>query len=299
MLKKMFGIGIFLICAAASATSQIIPVVWPFSVGSSDANMIRTLIDNANQQQNRYQFVFTSRPGAGGYVAANSVSASRELQVLFSSSSFYIRPVLFNESHDVNHFNLVGEICSNKPLAIFSRKHQDLNEMIKKESSIGVNPGSITQLVVKSIQRHNPNIQIVEVPYKGTPEASMDMIGGRIDGSVDFLGQSTISRMPVGVSVVGITGNQNHQGFRSFESQNVRGLSQLTTSYYLLVKDSVSVTQQQELNQIFYQAINSRFAQFCTEDFGKVDPVPFDQLAARHRANRIKWEEFARGIPKQ
>ena len=117
------------------ANTQTVQVVWPFAPGSTQAVMIRSLIESANQQQNQYQFVFVSKPGAGGAIAANYVLTSPTLTVLASSSSFYSRPMMYSESHDPEQFKMIGAVCMHSPLALFSRKYSTIKDLKNKDAT--------------------------------------------------------------------------------------------------------------------------------------------------------------------
>lgn len=299
-MKKLFA---SLMLAAASTVSQaqpVINVVWPFSISSADANMVRALIDQANSQQNRYKFVFLSKQGAGGTIAASHVLENSDNHVLVSSSSFYVRPMLYKESHDATQFNMIGTMCMGKPLAIFSRKYASLKEIGNKEISIGINNGSIVQLVSRGIKTGS-NIKIVEIAYKGTPEATTDVLGGHLDASVDFVGPATFSRFPTNtkVNVLGITGNVSHPGMPTFKSQGIEGLDILVNNYSIFVSKTLPVAQQQELNSIFNNAFNEGVRENCENDFGRLVKSTYAQAGKLHQENIAAWRRITQGIPKE
>ena len=151
-MKKIFASLFMTIISLVAQAQPVINVVWPFSVSSSDANMIRALIDQTNQQQTKYKFVFLSKQGAGGTIAAGHVLDNPTNHVLISSTSFYVRPMLYKESHDTTQFSLINTICHGKPLAIFSKKYASLKEIGNKEISVGINNGSIVQLVSRGVK---------------------------------------------------------------------------------------------------------------------------------------------------
>ena len=79
MKKLVFGL-IFLVFSTVtfSAPKQV-PIVWPFSIGSNQVNFIRTIIDDANKKQDKYNFYVEFKPGAGGTVAAQYVENHKAL----------------------------------------------------------------------------------------------------------------------------------------------------------------------------------------------------------------------------
>jgi len=278
---------------------KVVPVVWPFAIGSSQANMFRSIIETANTQQTKYQFILMHKPGAGGAVAAKTVAESKDLSVLASTSSFYIRPLLYKDSHNIDDFNMVSLVCSNQPLAIFSKKINKLSDVQGREITLGIISGSITTLVTKAIKRENPSIKVSEVPYKGTPEATSDMLGGHIDGSVDFIGTSVTSRFGNDIKVLGMTGTRSINNYPTFKSVNVNGLENITNDYFYFVNKSVDATTREELHKILTNAYNEKTKFLCEDDFGQIGKLGFNQIDALNQSNKTRWGDLTKGIVKE
>lgn len=286
-------------CVTAQANPQPVQIVWPFAAGSTQAIMVRNLIESANQQQSKYQFVFVNRPGAGGAIAANYTTASNTLTVLASTSSFYTRPLMYIESHDPEQFRLVSAICLQSPLAMFSRKYASFNDLKNNTVTVGINPGSVTQLFTRLLAQNNPELKFTDVPYKGTPEATTDMLGRHIDTSIDLLSVGNLARLPPDTTVIGISGTRSLANIPSFSSLKVRGLDNLTNNYYVFVPRSVDPATAQELNRIFNSAINDAVRESCNNERGVVEIVPFDRTEKLHQINQSQWRQITQGIAKQ
>jgi tripartite-type tricarboxylate transporter receptor subunit TctC len=299
-MKKLIVLFASILMYTFAQAQTTIHVVWPFSISSSDSVMVRSLIDGANSQQTKYRFVFLSKQGAGGTVAASYVHDNPDNHVLISSSSFYVRPMLYKESHDPEKFAMVGAVCNGKPLAIFSKKYTTVKDIGTNEFTVGINSGSITQLVSRGL-KNNSNIKVLEIPYKGTPEATVDMLGGHLDGSVDFIGISTFAKFPPNakVNVLGITGTVSQPGLPTFKSQGVLGLEYLTANYSIFVSATIPVHVQQELNQIFNSAVNQGVRDNCEEDYGKIVKVPYSQTAKLHQESIGYWRKITTGMSKE
>ena len=86
MKKIISTLAIALACFSVWATPtqpQTVQFVWPWASGAGGvATMMRHLVNAANQQQDKYQFVFTQKLGAGGTIAANHVLSSNSLAVI-------------------------------------------------------------------------------------------------------------------------------------------------------------------------------------------------------------------------
>jgi len=290
---------LLLLFSSLTYAQKNVQIVWPFAAGSSQANMVRSIIDNANTQQDKYKFIFAHKPGAGGAVAAQAVADSKELAVLAHTSSFYVRPLLYKESHNVEDFNMVTIYCTAQPLAIFSKKINKLSDAQGREIKLGIIPGSITSLVSKAIKRENPDIKIIEVPYKGTPEATTDMLGGHIDGSVDFIGTSVTARFGNDIKVLGLTGKRSLGGYPTFQSLQVKGLENVANDYFFFVNKSVDNTTRQELNKILTNAYNEKTKFFCEDDFGQLVATAFNQVDSVNQSHKQKWEKLTIGTIKE
>jgi tripartite-type tricarboxylate transporter receptor subunit TctC len=299
-MKKLIASLALALVSSLSQAQTVINVVWPFSISSADANMVRGLIDQANTQQNRYKFVFLSKQGAGGTIAASWVLENADNHVLISSSSFYVRPMLYKESHDASQFAMIGTVCNGKPLAVFSRKYATLKEVGNREITMGINNGSITQLVSRGISAGS-SIKVAEISYKGTPEATTDVLGGHLDSSVDYVGPVTFARFPSNtkVHVLGITGTVSHPGMPTFKSQGIDGLEILTNNYNIFVSKALPATQQQELNTIFNNAFNDVVRENCENDFGKVVKSNLAQASRLHQDNIAAWRRITQNMPKE
>jgi tripartite-type tricarboxylate transporter receptor subunit TctC len=170
--------------------------------------------------------------------------------------------------------------------------------MRNRTVTVGNNPGAITQLFTQILARSNPDIKFTEVPYKGTVEGIMDMLGGHIDTSVDL--GTNINKLAEGVSVVGITGTRSLPKMPSFASQRVRGVENLTIGYYIFVPANVDTETARSLSQIFnVAALTDAAQQVCSNESGVVEITPFDRIDQVNRANVIRWQSITKGVEKQ
>jgi tripartite-type tricarboxylate transporter receptor subunit TctC len=283
---------------AAGITSSVsagqpknVQVVWPFAPGSTQAVMIRSLLENANTNQKNYQFIFVNKPGAGGSIAANSILNTDTLSVLVSSSSFYSRPLLYKESHNVDKFTLISQLCENAPIGVFSKKYKSLNELKNKEISIGINPGSITQIFTTQLSNSFKDITVVEIPYKDTVTAYADMLGKHIDMNVDLINNGTMSKLTSDVNLVAISGTQ-----KILNLEPIKELSNLIVSYWFFASKDIDKNTQKELNQIFSTAIDKKIRGDCANEYGNINLLPYDKLEELHENNKKSWRNMTRGI---
>lgn len=296
MFKTLILLASFLIVSKSYATE--IKVYWPFSAVSDAGLMAKELVDSANAIQKKYKFNFVHKPGAGGSLAVSSVQSEKSLAVLIHSSSFYVRPNLVKDSHNVENFTMINTLCVNQPLGIVSRKFQTIRDFENTTIRIGLIPGSITSLLPRTLSVNYPKINMIEVPYKGTPEATNDMLGGHIEASVDFIGEATTSRLPADAKILGITGTVSHNGLKTFKEQGISGLDNITNSYFIFVKNNIETALSREISEIFYRSLTESVKKLCEVSNGTLSITPFDDLNMVNSDNIIQWRRDTRQFHK-
>jgi tripartite-type tricarboxylate transporter receptor subunit TctC len=243
---------------STSVKSQIVvPIIWPFAVGSNQVIFTRLIAQEANAQQSKYKFIVDFKAGAGGYIAARTVQEYKGLAILHTSSSFYSRPVFYpNESHRVEDFKPVYIECIGQPYLILSAKFKTLDEL-KKQSriTIGANLGSITEAMVRELKLTLPNVEVDIIPFtSGTLGSTQELLAGRLDLNVDLPGESMQYIETEKLNVVGSSGTIDHTYLKTFNSQGFKGFSDLVSSYAMYVKNNTDSDQTKELHDIFSKA---------------------------------------------
>lgn len=270
-----------------------VPIIWPFSLASTQGAMVREIVQEANTIQKKYQFVLDHKPGAGGAVAVQHTLAQRAPVVLAHTNSYFIRPHLSQEgSYDPDLLQVISAYCENQPLALIAKNFATLADLDRKRDfTVGVISGSITQLVSQELARQRPKIQFTEVGFKGTPEITLSMLGDHIDISVDFLASVSDER----IRVLGITGTVPVGLHRTLRSQGLSGFDNITNSYYLLVSRQADPVSAAEIIAIITRASQgSRVQEFCRKDHGQAADITgaaAQRLAASRRdfwAQQIK-----------
>ena len=187
-MKKLLLVGAFALAAVSAQAQQTVSIVWPFGMGDTQAQYSRSLVEELNKAQKKYTFILENRPGAGATIGAKHVAATPN-SVLSASTAFFVRPNFYpEESHSVSDFRPLMTQCA-APMVIVSKRYKNWNEVDRnKPINIGISGlGATSHLMAMEIIKRYPNAQ--PVPYKGTREASMDVIAGNIELSVAFLGE--------------------------------------------------------------------------------------------------------------
>ena len=189
--------GIALSLAQASAWAQAWPakpvrIVVPFTPGSATDIMARTVSEKLSAQLGQ-PVVVENRPGAGGTigVALAAKADADGYTVLVHSSSYTVTPTTYPNTP----YDTLRDLTGVMPLGLLPnvlviapakgiRSVKDLVAAAKARpgalnaASIGI--GSATHLNAERF-RLGAGIEVVNVPFKGTPEALADVMTGRVD----------------------------------------------------------------------------------------------------------------------
>lgn len=286
-MKKLLLLLAFI--ATNAIAQQNVQVFWPFSLGANQATMIRTMIDNANKKQNKYQFVLINKQGAGGAIAANAAMTSHTPAIFANTSSFYLTPLFNKESYDVDQFNVMARMCVDRPLVLFSKT---ITKLGQNEITISVTPHTIQALLPMTIRSNIESFKYLEVPFKVGTDGTLAMMSGVVDASVDWLGSSNTVITPTnGVKIVGITGTKRINNLALLP-----GTENLVADIFLFLPKNVDQNTYKELHQVFQDSLNDQTELPCNNDFGRQVKTDFNMLDKIHTENKNKWKKLATHI---
>jgi len=260
MIKKFLLISTLFFSTTAFA-SQIIQVVWPFNPGSGQAGHTRALIEEANRLQSTYKFVFESKPGAGGVIAANYVLNSNKPAILAATSSFFIRPNLYPDaSYDVDQFRVIFGQCSS-PMVLAVKKFNNINDIKKQDRvTVGISGlGATTHLFALELKKNFPGIDIV--PFNGTPPSIVAVLGNNIDATTGFPGDVAQFVNNKDLVVLGVSGSTSINGASTFSSQGLANFENLTNSFSWLGNNLVTDKMISEIGKILLKAESGELVQ--------------------------------------
>jgi tripartite-type tricarboxylate transporter receptor subunit TctC len=177
---------------AQSWPNNRVQVVVPFTAGSATDIMARTVAQRLAEQLGQ-PFVVENRPGAGGTIGVAAVARAEAdgHTILVHSSSYTITPTTYPNTP----YDTVRDLVGITPLALIPnvlvispakgiQNVQDLVRAAKAKpgtmnyASAGV--GTATQLNGERF-RLGAGIEVVHVPFRGTPEALTEVVAGRVD----------------------------------------------------------------------------------------------------------------------
>lgn len=295
-MKKILAAMILATTTFALQAQQTMTIVWPFGMGDTQAQYSRSLVEELNKNQKKYNFILENRPGAGATIGAKHV-ASTPNSILSASTAFFVRPNFYpNESHNVNDFRPLMTQCA-APMVIVSRKYRSWSQIDQNQKiNIGISGlGATSHLMAMEIVKKYPNAQ--PVPYKGTREASLDVVAGNLDLSVAFLGEVEGFLDKGELNALGISGRRVVRGIPTLESQGFSGVGEVVNMHSLQVPKTMSTEQYNELRDMVTKAAQADSVQRAyAVDY--CDPSSLDSATTqRWFVGQIAlWKRLSQGV---
>lgn len=300
-MKKLIAILLATFSMTVLAREPI-TLAYSWTVADNAANFYRALVHEANQIQTQYTFLFESKPGAGGTIAANYTLANANNTLWINSSAGFIRPNLFPaESHRMEDFRSILPMCVS-PFVISSNKYKNWAEVPKDAKlSIGMSGlGTTTHLVSIQIARNYPNMTIV--PFKSTSEALLSVLNGSVDFSVGFHGDSeqyTVPGSSKRVYWLGQTGRDSIKGTELLANQGFsRDLLDMSTPQQIFAPRKMSQERFDNIRKFLVEASRAKTVRDTNAADNCVpnNQMPDSQLDAWFNGQVLQWKRLTQGV---
>lgn len=299
MSKFLAIVFVAFLSVSTAQARETVTIIYSFSPADSMANYGRTMVEEANRLQNKYTFVFDTKPGAGSSIAANYVLNTPNT-ILLTSAAFFLRPNLYpKDSHDLSRFKTLMPVCS-APMAVGTTKYKSWREIPRNaQLSIGTSGlGVVSHLTALQIGTQYPNI--LTVPYKSTTDSGLALIGKQIDLHVSFLGEmENLNSAKNPVYVLGTTGSTVVNGQPTLVSQGFpQVLSSMNNPHHLTVPTTVSDEQVKEWRDILVTAAKKTSVRdsYAVDHCESLDQMPLDQAQAWWRYEIALWRKLSAGV---
>ncbi len=176
---------------AAGYPARPVRIVSGFQAGGSSDFLVRVLAPRLTERMGQ-TFVIENRPGAGGAIGANLVAKATPdgYTLIFISGAFTAHAASVKTPYDpLKDFDWITTIVT-YPFVLTARNETpvrstaELIALAKKNpgklnyGSVGI--GSVFHLAAELFNSMAAT-DTVHIPYKGSPDALTDMIGGRLD----------------------------------------------------------------------------------------------------------------------
>lgn len=265
-MKRLF-LALAMTLMSLPVLAQQVPAHWAFNFANVQGSYFRATLEEANKLQTKYQFVAEPRPGAGGNIAASHVINQPNLTLLGTAAAFFVRPHLYTSTtgYKFEDFRPV-HIMALSPAALVTAKGKTLEEILKKDRIIigTAGAGTLTHLMALKFAEEVKGKRVDIVPYKSSTDALVDVLGGHIDLTFEFLGDAESK----GAQILGLTGTNNIKNYPLLKDMGYTAQANLVGVYLILVKSSTSDAVVDELRKIFLEAEkNNRVQELYRSDY--------------------------------
>jgi tripartite-type tricarboxylate transporter receptor subunit TctC len=295
-MKKLIAILMATFALAATAKENI-TIFYAWGPGDSVANYHRTIANEANKIQDKYNFVFDTKPGAGGAIASNHVLATPN-SILAHSTAFFVRPVVYpNESYDLSKFKEQYVHCM-APMAVTSTKYKSVKD-VPANASVGISGlGVTTHLAAIELQKKYPQLNIV--PFKSTNDSMLSMVSGQTDLHIGFISEAEQwskenANSDRKVTVLGITGTKVINGYTPLVKQGFdKSFADMNVGHHMLLPTTVSEDQRKEIHAILAKAAKTESVRAAyAVDYCEPQSVPVTGLDKFFEFHTNYWKKLA------
>lgn len=205
--------------ATAAYPERAITMVVPFPPGNTSDIMARVIAHELEKSLGQ-SVVVENRPGAGGAIGVAAVArASPDGYTLLigTSGAFITAPIFQNKPLPIKDFSSISLMAhtSHVLLAAPAIKVDTLQELISQAKSnprkftyASLGNGSISHLAMEMFLRQS-GAKMLQIPYKGTGQATTDILGGRVSLMMDSIKTSTVAHVDSGeLNVLAVTGKK-------------------------------------------------------------------------------------------
>lgn len=300
-MKKLIAI-LLATFSISSMARENITLAYSWTAADNAANFYRALVQEANQLQTQYTFIFDPKPGAGGTVAANFTNNNFSNTLWISSSAAFIRPNLFPaESHSMADFRSILPMCIS-PFVINSSKYKSWKEVpADAKVSIGMSGlGTTTHLVSLQLAKNYPNMTIV--PFKSTSEALLNVLNGSVDFNVGFHGDSeqyTKEGSPKRVYWLGQTGKNSIKGTELLANQGFSpNLLDMSTPQQIFASRKLPEEKFRQIRAILVEASRAKSVRDANAADNCVpnNQMPDSKLDDWYNSQLVQWRRLTQGV---
>jgi tripartite-type tricarboxylate transporter receptor subunit TctC len=293
--------------AQGAYPSRPVTLVSAFPAGSGN-DLVARAIQPALGEVLGQPVVVENKPGAGGAIGAQYVARAKPdgYTVFLASLSFSILPAIqelqFDPGKDFEAVTLMGEqpMVFVVPASLPAKSMNELVALAKSQpgkmnyASAGV--GSIGHLAGE-VLKNERGIDLVHVPFKGTPEALTAVMNGEVQMGLITVPAAEPQIKAGKVKAVAVTGSKRYAGLPDVPTFVESGFPSLSDSvwYAVLVPAGTPREIVTQLNSAFRQAIAKPATVERLEGPAKTSPaISTPQEATAYvRSQVTKWSGVA------
>lgn len=292
---------------AQNYPSRPITLVSSFPAGSGNDLVARAIAPGLGEVLGQ-PVVVDNRPGAGGAIGAQYVARAKPdgYTLYLASLSFSVLPSLmelgFDPARDFEAVTLAGSqgMALVAPPDLPVKTMADLVALAKARpgklnyASAGI--GSIGHLTGELLKTER-GVDIVHVPFKGTPEALTAIMTGQVQLGLVAMPAAEPQIKAGKVKVLGVTGSKRQPGLPEVPTMAEAGLPSMGDSVWYAILVPVGTPREivTQLNGAFRQALAKRATIERLEGPAKTEPAMStpQEATAYVRAQLAKWSGVA------
>lgn len=176
---------------AANYPERPVKLALPFPPGGSADTITRSMAERLQAQMHQ-PFLIENRPGAGGNVATRYIAkapADGYNLLVGVTGAMAINPNLYTLDYDPAKDFVGVSMVARAPVVIVADPNAGIGSIKQLIEQAKARPGALTYAtngigtshhLASELFRQAAGLDMRNVPYKGTPEALQDIIGGRV-----------------------------------------------------------------------------------------------------------------------
>jgi tripartite-type tricarboxylate transporter receptor subunit TctC len=301
MKKLLLSLVLLLVYSCAFAAPVKVQVVWGWTYAQAQAQVFKAILDQANNEQNKYEFILEPRPGSGGVVATRTVLANTKegrFSLLANGPPFFPRPYLYPDSgYRLDQFKQVL-ILGHQQVGLVT-KGKTVDDLRKqKRIIIGSNGvGTTGHLMAEKLSKTVFAGKQVDIVQYGTlPESILAVQGGFIDMSSAYM--SDIEGKE-GLTMSAMTGRRPVPGSVLLKDIGAPEFADFNSPFFILATADADPIKIKEIQTILLKAQKSPIVKEASDFQGFVQLDMYKnpaQYNAWYQGMVKQFADFTKGI---
>jgi len=293
-MKKLLAVFCVLFSTAAFADPIKVITYWGWPNQQAQTPYYRTLFDQANADQKKYEFVLEIRPGAGGGIAAKAAAddrdTARRIVLLAHSNAFFVRPYLYPDAAGYTFDQFKTLLIQGHANLGLVTANQSMADLLKKnELRIGTSgAGSFNHMLVERLVRTIfANKQTTVVHFTSQNDALIAVAGGHIDTVFAFRPDIQGNNR---LSMAAITGRKSYPGTPLLADYGVPAFADASVNWFIMGRRDLPESTFREIQSILLKAEQNKITQqsYTFNQLTQLDqyknPVTYDDWYRRQQS---------------
>lgn len=297
MIKRLL-LAVLLATSISAHAGEKITLYWGFSAAANQANFYRALVNELNKNQTKYEFVFDTRIGAGGAIAANHVLKNPQNSLIGGTTTFYVRPNFDKDTgYNIASFQPVFVQTLGAPVALYSSKFKSIKDLKKSDDlTTGISGfGSHSNLMASILDETYPKVMIVN--YPSLVDTNRDVQGKFIDLGWNWLAEIQGAVDTGNTTVLGLTGTRSINGQPTLASLGIRGFENASTNTSISASAEMPIAKVKEIYELLRVANRAPDVQAgYAREFSTPADFTWDQTLQWHNQQVKFWAEQSKKV---